>query len=279
MKSTFKLLTLVAAITAVSITPAMAKVTASASISNVTITLFDLNPNDGIAPTISWLASSEASFTDADVNRFDPMYFQDRQSGYQSLGAANTATASVSRATATAIVNASLLPGTPATSLSVVGSVDSGLNNSEASFSVWAFSPTNNGDNFKLSAHTMALFSLTANVGATSTEAYVGNEYAYSEVVFDLMAGYVKGSEIEQRTFASLNAWAGQGTTADVRSANWAGAIVNATDSDLSGSYSAYAHAYGYNAIAAVPEPETYALFLAGLSIIGAVVRRRNRGN
>ena len=34
----------------------------------------------------------------------------------------------------------------------------------------------------------------------------------------------------------------------------------------------------GYLSVAAVPEPETYALFLAGLALVGAVARRRATG-
>ena len=47
---------------------------------------------------------------------------------------------------------------------------------------------------------------------------------------------------------------------------------------DVSGTGSAYGGAYGLSySVAAVPEPESYAMFLAGLGIMGAVARRRSK--
>ncbi len=37
-------------------------------------------------------------------------------------------------------------------------------------------------------------------------------------------------------------------------------------------------NAQGYGTVAAVPEPETYAMLLAGLGLMGAIARRRNKG-
>ncbi|MBL8491002.1 MAG: PEP-CTERM sorting domain-containing protein [Rhodocyclaceae bacterium] len=73
----------------------------------------------------------------------------------------------------------------------------------------------------------------------------------------------------------SLNAWVGAlpGLPGSPGSHE-----IQHTFSDPSGfSYSSYRGdlTYGSVSVAAVPEPETYAMFLAGLGLIGAVARRR----
>lgn len=49
----------------------------------------------------------------------------------------------------------------------------------------------------------------------------------------------------------------------------------NASFGDFSGSTAVFSHTSWINSVTAVPEPETYALMLAGLGVVGSVARRR----
>jgi Trypsin/PEP-CTERM motif len=51
----------------------------------------------------------------------------------------------------------------------------------------------------------------------------------------------------------------------------------NSSYGDLSGSTAVFSHTAWINSVIAVPEPETYALMLAGLGIVGWTARRRSR--
>lgn len=50
---------------------------------------------------------------------------------------------------------------------------------------------------------------------------------------------------------------------------------INSSFGDLSGSTAVFSHVAWINAVAAVPEPETYAMMLAGLGVVGWAARRR----
>ncbi|MCP5287235.1 MAG: PEP-CTERM sorting domain-containing protein [Burkholderiaceae bacterium] len=73
--------------------------------------------------------------------------------------------------------------------------------------------------------------------------------------------------------------WDGMGyvPTSDAASGQMTLSVANVADTEVSGVFYAQANSYASSSIAAVPEPGTYAMLLAGLAGIGTMVRRRRR--
>jgi hypothetical protein len=286
MKFAFRKMVLAGVIAAAFATPALAAVSASATISDFTITLYDLNPLDGIVPTISWSSVSGvdpnmATYTSANVSG---PYGGSSTFNYTPIGALNSSTAAIYNATATANITAS--------SVSASGSATATSSSWQSkSFSANAQNYYYYGSNFILSANTAVVFQANASTQATATVGYdyaTGQGETASANAFMTVSGTGASGNGNQSSTDNLSSSAGgyywwypTPPLTQSNSAVLAGAFVNTSAGKLTGSFQLGANVNGNTsvvaaAVAAVPEPESYAMFLAGLGLIGAMARRRH---
>jgi len=288
MKFVFKKLALVGAIAVAFATPAMAAVSASATISDFTITLYDLNPLDGILPTITWSSVSVdpnmATHTIASVNG---PYGASNTYNYTPIGVLNTSTAATSNATATATINGN--------SMSASGSATATTimpNWQGQSFNSTAQNNDYYGGNFILSANTAVVFKANVTTQANATVGYDSlsgqNESASANVSMTVSGKGASGNGSQSSTDSLASSaggnywWYPAPQLTQSNSAIMAGSFVNTSAGNLTGAFLLSANVTGNTnvvasavSVTAVPEPETYAMFLAGLGLIGAVARRR----
>lgn len=263
---------------------------ASASLGPIQIQLIDLNPTDGVTASITFgsgVSSSSYGYTyDGNGQSQSLPYI----GGNYGVSTASTATTSTSVAftggTASSIQGATLS----------VTSQASGLANGGQGY-YYGYLTAPNYTQFTLSANTAVVFSA---LGSTSASTTVGvdvttghSEYAYSSLYLTVSGSAPLSNSGSQSSSDSLSAYAsaiGQQTfdpatnqyvysytgAQDSKNALLSASFMNMTSANKQGSIYAQAYNYGYSSIAAaVPEPETYAMLLAGLGVIGAVARRR----
>ncbi|NTV72039.1 MAG: PEP-CTERM sorting domain-containing protein [Azonexaceae bacterium] len=272
-------------------TPAVAAVSASATISDLTIALYDLNPLDGIAPTITWSNTSyDYNYgTSTSASAFGS-YGASNTYNYAPIGQANSSAASILNAAANASISASTSAGTPSGQYSASGSASATDLYSSKGFNAAAQSGTFGSSVFSLSANTAVIFQANASTHATASVGYDflsgQNEYVSAQAFLNVSGPGASGngsqSSSDSISSSIQNYYWGNGFPANAQSlASLAGSFVNSSKGSLTGSFQLGVNVSGSTnvvaaaAVAAVPEPESYAMFLAGLGLIGAVARRR----
>ncbi|NGZ86072.1 PEP-CTERM sorting domain-containing protein [Duganella aceris] len=278
--------TLAAACLAAAVGPVFANASSSATFGNLVITLTDLNTGDGVAPTLSFSANGHAYVLGetlgwgdtADDNLY--AYTAPQQQGVLS-GQTHTDWSSAS----SSVTAANTVAGF--TALSASGAAASGLDGYGA-YRSYATGADPFFNTFTLSANTKVTFSTIASAQVATSMGYNldadQDEYAYAHMLL-AVSGSVAGQEQfdgqERELFATFNV-RDDGTTEGVRD-SWSG-LLSASFSNTSGvnafgEMQAFVSTEGYSAVwdgvTPVPEPETYAMLLAGLALVGGVARRR----
>lgn len=292
--------TLAAVAMAFAANSANAASSASATLGQINVTLIDLNPTDSIAPTITW-ANSYYGYGDYAYTYAYDTAASNYQQNYTTWGTNNFTSIASSSATAQSSVQAGVVSGgddskADGATLSVSGNAQGTTTAGQYSyFNGYSYAPYYSYSQFTLGAYTGVIFSAAAKVDATTTEGYQtgwGSEYAsaYSQLnVWGTAAGGNSGSQSSSDSlsasanYTSSYAWNSETNQYDYTyagqqqnlNATLAVSYINFTDLDKVGNIQSTVSNYGTSYVQAVPEPNSYAMLLAGIGLIGFMVRRR----
>lgn len=271
--------------------PAMAAADAKASLSSFTITLVDLDLDDGIAPSITFLGTGYGNglFFSAQNNVDQDVTFD---SALAESGSTATFVAQGSASVTGAATAAGAYSGPDVMSTSAFAFIPSGT---PATSDLTDFSASSSlgligggyGNIFNLSANTLAVFSaqatLTARVDRRVQSGFF--DVASAGLTFRGEVNIPGGTQsflIDQGVFAANSAddtstW-DEDFILDVWESPIYGSLVNPTASTIDGylqfDMAASAYMADYNPLL-IPEPSTFALGLIGLAGLGVVAKRR----
>lgn len=234
-------------------------VSSSASVSNVHYQLIDLNPNDGIAASISFAGSFNQSSSEV----------YDISKGQKQDSQTTTDLSSVYANVVLGDGQAAAGISTPASGGTFGNLYTKGYQSGTGSFS--AYSGMN--ASFTLSANTVLVLFGTIGGHATSGSPWTPNNTATSWAVFDVTGPTLpNGGGIQ---YASVNRnWSNEhGPQSSYE--NFTLSYVNGQQQATTGFLSANMSSGARNTAQPVPEPETWGMLLGGLALVGALARRR----
>lgn len=242
-------------------TSAMAQVTARASIGDTSYQLIDLDASDGVAPEISFFNISNTVQSRITTGNYSDNYTATASRTASTTRSANVAVGDMNSGAAASYSGGNFGSASSSGQVNEVGSFG-------ASQSFTA--------NFTLSPKTLLLF-----FGHLSGSAAAGSYYdqsTYSSASASLSGSLLPGGIGYQNSQISANAASYYYNNS--YDTSFTLSFVNGGSSDLGGSWNLATSTSGnnYSGFAQpVPEPETYAMMLAGLTLLGAVVRRRQQ--
>ncbi|HMM55810.1 MAG TPA: PEPxxWA-CTERM sorting domain-containing protein [Candidatus Desulfobacillus sp.] len=251
---------------------------ASASVGPISYQLIDLNPDDGIAPSITFLMPDQ--FNGGPGLSFAYTETEDTGTGLMDARsntgfgwAPLSANASVPGSWASAAISGN---GTPlGSTVSATGASYGTAGGSEDYGKYFANMTTDAG--FTLSPYTEVVFRAGVSLSASVTYGTYNDVWEEANAWGTFFVWPDDEVNIGSRMVRAVPSYWDQDPIDNVSfNGILTVSLANNSADELDGYFGSYAHAWG-NSTAPVPEPETWALLLAGLGIMGGVARRRRK--
>ena len=259
----------------------LATVRSQASLNDFTIELVDLRPEDGLAPSIRFVGEGEPPFSAFVTGRVSIQSMPGGSDIYTEYFNNSGATAPFSDAAGTAAYGgttayAALTVGDKALGphqLLAIGTASASGPGIEAQYFATTNAPSYLAQIFEVSPYTLAVFKGHADVFATVDAASTD---AAASGFIELFANGVGASGTPGTSQISRDRSAIDASTGQFRSVTQAMSVSFRNDSaqPLSGLVKATVYVTGREAIALVPEPESVALVLGGLTVLALRGRR-----
>jgi hypothetical protein len=281
--------TLAAACLAVAVGPAFATATSSVFVGNLVITLTDLNLNDGVSPWLSFTPNSVSGLHN-EAKGWGDVYESYTRDDYAS---APSRDGTLTRQIDTAWSSSSATVNTAANAAGYTAMSAQGTANSGADGYGSYFGQAYNGNGvseFKLSANTQVTFSVRADMKASTSMGYNLDadmaEYAYARALLNV-GGTINGmwQNDAQEHAVLAEYYVKDDNTVSGVSDSWSGLMSvsfsntasSVADAWLQGVALTQGQSAVWDGVTPVPEPETYAMMLAGLALVGAARRKSGK--